>query len=215
MVTERCMSWGSEGAVPTGDGVWFDSPFPVGQKPLGPTVAETREVGGLRVTAFSAQPALRRQILGTAGRVGVDAHGCPTRPLAAPTAGPHDLEPSGLSVCVYSQDTGASSLLYSTLVSAGAARAYAERVAAAAPAHGSPCGTPSGRWVALGLHGSGGVRWDVVDLGCGAVRTGPDGTRLLTADSVRDWATDGIPAYVNPPRAADAALRQLLRAPTA
>jgi hypothetical protein len=215
MVTLRCMSWGSDGTLPTGDALWFDSPFPVGQKPLGSTVAETREVGGQHVTAFSAQPALRRQILGTAVRVGVDAPGCPTGPVAAPVSGPPDLEPSSLSVCVYSQDTGVSTLLYSLRVSAGPAQAYAGRVAATPRVPHSSCGTPSGRWVALGLQGPAGTRWDVVDLGCDVIRTGSGRTLELAPDVVRLWATAGIPAYVSPPLDGDPGLRRLLRAPTA
>ena len=215
MVTERCMSWGSDGSTPTGDAVWFDSPFPLGQKQLGSTVAETREVGGQHVTAFSARPALRRQILGTATQVGVDAHGCPTEPVVAAVPGPDDPEPSSLSVCVYSQDTGVSTLLYSTRLAAGPAGAYAARVAAAPSVRGSSCGTPSGRWVALGTSGPTGVRWDVVDLGCDAIRTGSGRTLQLAPALVRDWAVDGIPAYVGPPPGADPGLRRLLRAPTA
>jgi hypothetical protein len=215
MVTERCVSWGSDGTTPTGDAVWFDSPFPLGQKQLGSTVAETREVRGQHVTAFSARPALRRQILGTATEVAVDAHGCPTRPVTAPVPGPRDPEASSMSVCVYSQDTGASTLLYSTRLAAGPARAYAARVAAAAPVRGSTCGTPSGRWVALGLWGPGAARWDVVDLGCDAIRSGSGRTLELTPDLVRGWAVDGIPAYVAAPPGGDQELRRLLRAPTA
>ena len=214
VVSERCMSWGADGTLPTGDALWLGSPLPVGQKPLGPTVAETRAVGGQHVTAFSAQPALRRQILGTATEVAVDASGCPTRPVAAPAPGPHALEPSSLSVCVYSQDTGVSTLLYSTRVPAAAARAYAGRVAAASPARRSSCGTPSGRWVALGLRGAAGTRWDVVDLRCDAIRTGSRRAVHLTAGRVGPWAAGGVPAYVSPPLDGDHALDGLLRAPT-
>ncbi len=214
MVTERCMSWGADGSVPTGDAVWFDSPYPVGQKVLGPTVAETRAVGDQRVTAFSPQPGLRRQILGTATQVDVDANGCPTRAVAEPEAGPGDRQPDSLSVCVYSQDTGVSVLLYSTEVSTVSARAYADRVRSASAVAGSSCGTPSGRWVALGLHGGDGTRWDVVDLGCDRILTGTGRTVGVLPPTVRPWAVAGVPAYVSAPSEAPDSLDQYLHAPT-
>ncbi|HEX4686875.1 MAG TPA: sigma factor-like helix-turn-helix DNA-binding protein [Nocardioides sp.] len=202
----RCVAWGADGSMPGGDAFWFDSPLPVGVKPLGGTVAETRQVGAQRVTAFSDDGDLRRQILGSAELVGVDGNGCPTNPVVRPEAGPDHLEPTSLSVCVYSQDTGVTSLFWSGKVPEPAAGAYA-----AAVAHTSgdatrqvsatrPCWTPTGRWVALGLTGAGGTRWDLVNLGCGRIQLAGGAEAALTPRTVQPWASGGATAYVSPPR---------------
>jgi hypothetical protein len=83
--------------------------------------------------------------------------------------------------------------MWSGRVDARTAQAYADAVQQAGPARPCP-GVPTGRWVALGLHGDGGSRWDVVDLQCGAIKR-PDGAVPLTRDTVRDWARDGVTAY--------------------
>jgi hypothetical protein len=214
MVSVRCMSWGADGSVPPGDAVWFDSPYPVGEKALGSTVAETRVVGAQHVTVFSPQPGLRRQILGTATEVDVDGNGCPTRAVAAPVAGPRGLTPDSLSVCVYSQDTGVSVLLYSTAVSAESAQEYAAHAGSAPAVRGSSCGTPSVRWVALGLHGADGTRWDVVDPACDGIRTGTGRTIGILPRTVGAWAVAGVAAYVSPPSGTEDSLDQYFRAPT-
>lgn len=193
-MTDACVPWGSDGAMPSGTAVWFDSPLAVGVKDIGSVLAETRSVGGQHVTVFAGESSLRRQILGTAEVVDVDGNGCPTHPVQVPTSGPASLTPTSLSVCVYSQDTGTTTLMWSGRVEARSARSYAEAVQRAG--HGGPAcaSVPTGRWVALGLHGDGGTRWDVVDLRCGAVER-PGGTLSLTPATVHDWARDGVTAY--------------------
>ena len=106
MMSDACVTWGSDGSMPTTDALWFASPLAVGVEALGPVVAETRAIGGQHVTVFSGESALRRQILGTAQVVDTDANGCPRSAVQRPTPGPAGLTPSSLSVCVYSQDTG-------------------------------------------------------------------------------------------------------------
>jgi Sigma-70, region 4 len=211
VLAERCESWGAAGTMPEGEALWFDSPMPVGEKGVGGTIAETRVVGDQRITVFAPAPQLRRQILGTVEQVDVDAHGCPTRAVAHPLAGPPNVSPESLSVCVYSQDTGAATLMYSGSVSAAGARQYAARVAAGA-ADGKACATPTGQWVALGLRSASGTRWDVANLGCARIELADGRSAALTPDTVRDWAVGGVPAYVAAP-AGSPALDDYLRAP--
>ncbi len=193
-MTDACVPWGSDGAMPTGTAVWFGSPLAVGVKDVGSVVAETRAVGGQHVTVFAGDSALRRRILGTAEAVGVDGNGCPARAVQVPTSGPATLTPTSLSVCVYSQDTGTATLMWSGHTDAPSARTYADAVRRAGRTGPACASVPSGRWVALGVHGDAGTRWDVVDLRCGAVER-PSGTVPLTPATVRSWARDGVTAY--------------------
>jgi hypothetical protein len=123
-----------------------------------------------------------------------------------------------MSVCVYSEDTGTPVLLWSGRVAAAAAQEYADvfrTVAADGAGDGSvTCpATPAGSWVALGLHGSGGTRWDLADLSCGRLR-GPGGSQApMTPATVRDWAAGGVTAYVAAPAGASAGLRGHFRTP--
>ncbi len=198
----RCVPWGSEGSLPSGDAVWFDSPLAVGVKGLGYTVAETRQVGDQRVTAFSHDQDLRRQILGSAEQVDVDANGCPTRPVVRATGGPQGLDPTSLSVCVYSQDTGVATLMWSGKVPESGAQEYAAAVTDAAHPQSGSCPTLAGRWVALGLRGSGGTRWDVANLGCLRLQLGGGGAAPLSRETLQSWAYGGVTAYVGAPREA-------------
>jgi hypothetical protein len=208
--TRTCMTYGSSGTMPEAPAVWFGSPLPVGVRSVGSTIAETRLAGDQHVTVFSGQPAFRRKVLGTVRTVTVDANGCPTRAVAAPVAGPAALRPDSMSVCVYSQDTGSTALVFSTRLAAGSAQEYVDLVGTAG--HGRDrCGPPSGRWVALGLHG-GGTRWDVADLGCDAIRQAGGRTVPMTVDTVRSWAVGGVTAYVAPPPG-DRDLAEYFRAP--
>lgn len=196
-MTDACVPWGSDGSAPTGTAVWFASPLPVGVKDVGSVLAETRAVGGQHVTVFARESALRRQILGTAAVVAVDANGCPTRAVQVPTAAPAST-PTSLSVCVYSQDTGTTALMWSGHLDASVAQTYADAVRQAGHTGPACASVPTGRWVALGLHGDSGTRWDVVDLRCGALER-PGGTVPLTPATVRDWARDGVTAYAVAP----------------
>jgi hypothetical protein len=213
-MSDRCMSWGSDGVMPTGDALWFASPLAVGTKDVGGIVAETRAVGDQHVTVFSDRAALRRQILGTATLVGdADANGCPTRPVLRPEAGPTGLRPTSMSVCVYSQDSGTAVLLWSGRVQRQAQR-YAGIVDTVSAAAGARCpATPAGAWVALGLRADDGARWDIVDLSCSRIRLADDQQAPLTPGTVREWAQGGATAYVPAPRAIDPALRGYFRSP--
>jgi hypothetical protein len=214
VVSERCMTYGAAGTLPTADAAWFDSPFPVGVTAAGATVAETRAVGDQHVTVFARQSSLRRQILGTVEEVGdSDANGCPTRAVVRPTTGSTDAEPGSISVCVYSQDTGVSALLFSARHSGRAAQEYAASVADASSTADRSCPTPAGRWVALGLHGDGDTRWDVVNLGCDRIELAAGRSAALAPATVRDWAVGGVTAYVGAPRGGPA-LDDYFRAPT-
>ena len=197
-MTDACVPWGSDGSTPTGTAVWFGSPLAVGVKNVGPVLAETRAVGDQHVTVFAAKSALRRQILGTAEAVDVDANGCPTRAVLVPTAGSASSTPTSLSVCIYSQDTGSTALMWSGRLDARTAQAYADALRQAGHAGPACESVPTGRWVALGLHGAGATRWDVVDLRCGAIER-PGGTVPLTPATVREWARDGVTAYAVAP----------------
>ncbi len=215
VMSDLCVPWGSDGAMPTTDAVWLGSPLAVGVKPLDAVVAETRAVGTQHVTVFSADTKLRREILGTATEVGVDGNGCPTRAVQSPIAGPTGLDPASLSVCVYSQDTGVPVLEWSGRVGAHGARAYVDAVGRAASATRGCTTTPSGQWVALGVHDSRrrGARWDVVNLACGRI-VGAAGTESpLVPATVRDWATTGVTAYVAAPSVAGHSLRGYFRQP--
>jgi hypothetical protein len=214
LLNPRCIDWGAEGSLPSNDALWFDSPFATGVKSLGSTTAETRQVGDQHVTVFSRDDDLRRQILGSAEQVDIDDHGCPTRPVVRPTTGPDGLEPASLSVCVYSQDTGVATLMWSGTVSQRGARDYADAVAGTAEDTPGGCPTPSGRWVALGLTGQGGTRWDVANLGCVRIQLAGGGVALLSPDTVGSWAYGGVTAYVSAPRGASD-LDDYFTAPTA
>ena len=210
-MSDSCMSWGSDGTMPSGDALWFASPLDVGQRSVGPVVAETREVGGQHVTVFSAHSALRRQILGTAQVVDTDANGCPTQPVLRPTPGPDGLRPDAMSVCAYSQDSGTAVLLWSGEVVRRAAQEYVDTLRTASPdATPAACPTvPSGTWVALGVHGDGGTRWDLVDLSCARIRSTDGAQWPLTRATVSDWAGGGVAAYVPQPAPASHGLEGL------
>ena len=199
----RCAPWGSDGVMPQTDAVWFGSPLAVGVRTVGTVLAETRAIGDQRVTVFGRDSALRRKILGSVSVSAVDANGCPARAVQQPRPGPAGLRPTSLSVCVYSEDSGVPVLLWSGHLTAPPARDYVAAVAAGRA--GSCGGLPHGRWVALGVHGDAGTRWDVVDLGCGVIRD-PDGTTAVTESTVRDWARDGVTAYAPVPAGALAAV---------
>ncbi|MGC4109994.1 MAG: hypothetical protein QM747_06140 [Nocardioides sp.] len=212
VVSARCVQWGADGTFPGGHAVWFASPLPTGEKRVGTTIAETRDVGDQHVTVFSGDPLLRRRILDSARQVDVDANGCPTTPVAAPTPGPSLPTPVSLSVCVYSQDTGVSRLLYSAQLPQPTARRYAAQVARGGTTRSS-CPSLNGHWVALGLNGMDSTRWDVVNLGCDRIQLAGGRGAALTPSSVRSWAVDGVPAYVSQPPG-DSSLGSYLRAPT-
>jgi hypothetical protein len=199
VMDRRCVTWGADGSMPTGEALWFDSPLPLGVKPVGAVVAETREVADQHLTVFSADHDLRRKILGSAEQVDVDTNGCPARPVVRPSPGPGDLEPTSLSVCVYSQDTGIATLMWSGTVPQAGAQAYAEAVTAARDGGTRSCPTVTGRWVALRLAGDSGNRWDLVNLGCARIQLAGGGAAPLTSDTAEPWAYAGATAYVSAP----------------
>jgi DNA-directed RNA polymerase specialized sigma24 family protein len=214
VMTFRCVPWGSDGVMPSTDAVWFGSPMPVGLEGLGAVVAETRAIGGQHLTVFSADSQLRREILGSAEAVDTDANGCPTTAVQQPAAGPAGLQPSALSVCVYSQDTGVPVLLWSGREDAAAARRYVGVTARAPAASGDTCSrTPQGMWVALGVAGDAGERWDVVNLGCARILTAGGPAAHLAPDVLDPWAHNAIRAYVAGPRHAPADVASYFRGP--
>jgi DNA-directed RNA polymerase specialized sigma24 family protein len=212
VLSHRCVPWGSDGVLPTTDAVWFGSPMKVGLKGLGTVVAETRAIGGQHLTVFSADPRLRREVLGSAEVVDTDANGCPTRAVQEPVAGPAGLTPSSLSVCVYSQDTGVPVLLWSGREDAAAARRYVDALGGSAA---GPCSsTPQGEWVALGVAGAAGERWDVVNLGCARIVAADGSATPLEPRTLDPWAHNAIRAYVAGPRRAAADVASYFRSPT-
>jgi hypothetical protein len=213
VMDRRCVPWGADGSIPTGEAVWFDSPLPLGAQPVGSAMAETRAVAGQHLTVFSSDRDLRRQILGSAEEVDVDDNGCPTRPVVRPSRGPGDLEPASLSVCVYSQDTGTTALLWSGTVPQPGARAYADAITAARRGGAARCPTPSGRWVTLGLTGVSGTRWDLVNLRCARIQLGGGDAAPLASDTAEPWAYAGATAYLSAPPG-HRALEPYFRAPS-
>lgn len=200
VMSDLCMSWGSDGAMPQGDALWFASPLEVGQRSVGRVVAETRAVGDQHVTVFSSHASLRRQVLRTAQFVDTDANGCPTHPVLRPAPGPAGQRPDSMSVCAYSQDSGTAVLLWSGSVPRQAAQEYADTVRREPVATRAACpSVPTGTWVALGLNGDGGTRWDLVDLACARIRATGDEQWPLTRATVRDWGGGGVAAYVPQP----------------
>ncbi len=199
-----CLPWGSPGILPSSDAVWFASPLPVGLRHLGSVEAETRTVGAQAITVLSHDRALRERILATARQVTVDGNGCPTAPVTHSTVGPRRLDPVSLSVCVYTQDPGGSTLLYSERLPQLSALGYQRAVQQAPGPRPAPCApVPSGQWVALGLTDtrSARTRWDVVDLRCArllraARRTGRTVQTTLTASVDAGWVTGGLTAYL-------------------
>jgi sigma-70-like protein len=211
-LSNTCVPWGSDGTMPSTDALWFASPLDGGRRDVGSVVAETRAVGDQHITVFSAQSALRRQILGTARLVDTDANGCPSAPVVQPAPGPAGLRPGSLSVCAYSQDTGTAVLLWSSEVSGQAAQRYAGSLRRGSAARHVACpSVPSGTWVALGLHGDGGTRWDLVDLTCSRIRSTGNTQWPLTPATVRDWGGGGVAAYVPQPTATSRDLEGFFR----
>jgi hypothetical protein len=214
VTNQRCVPWGSDGVMPVGEAVWFGSPLAVGVTSTGGNLAETRAVGEQHVTVFGRDASLRRQILGTAEEVDVDANGCPTRAVMTPTTGPRSLDPRSLSTCVYSQDTGVATLLYSGALPQGSAEGYVVHVDDAMTDGAADCPTPSGQWVALGVHGGDGTRWDILNLGCARIQAAGGQFVGLSQTTLRDWAVGGVTAYVGVPRGGDRVLDEYLGAPT-
>jgi hypothetical protein len=215
VMTDLCMSWGSDGVMPSTDAVWFGSPLPVGIKPLGPVTAETRSMDGQHITVFSSDSKLRREVLGTAESVDTDANGCPTVAVQQPSPEPAHLEPTSLSVCVYSQDTGVPVLLWSGREGAAAARSYVDAFARSSTSPAKSCTpTPRGQWVALGVSGGGAEkRWDVVNLECARIVGDDQAEAPLLPATLDPWAHNGIKAYVSGPRSADPGIAAYFRGP--
>ena len=139
------------------------------------SVAETRAVGGQHVTVFGPDSSLRRQILGTAEQVDVDANGCPTRAVVRAdgrAVGPEAGVALGLRLLPGHRHGGPAVLRRPDRAQRRGVRRARCAPRRARPAR--PCPTPQGRWVALGLHGAGGTRWDVVEP---RVRPDPAGRR--------------------------------------
>ncbi len=205
-LNDACVPWGSDGSTPTGTAVWFGSPLPVGvqeRRARARRDADDRRPAphGLRrgVGATTPDPrhrgdrGRRRERLPHACRPGADrGPGLVVADLAV-----------GLCLLAGHRHDHAD-VVRPPLVAVGAgvrrrAAAGRRRGRRRAGDAGPACtSVPTGRWVALGLHGDSGTRWDVVDLRCGAIER-PGGTVPLTPATVRDWARDGVTAYAVAP----------------
>jgi hypothetical protein len=214
MMTDACQ--GGVGMQPAVDAVWLGSVLPVGTDTAGPVPAETIALGGQHVTAFGDDAALRAEILATAEAVSTDGNGCPADPQREASPGPADgAQPASLSVCVY--DGG--HLLWSTTEDQQHAQDYVDAFSQASATYdaASSCTTsPSGQWVAVGVHDSDAnapLRWDIANFDCGTLvgtytygqqgKQSPMEAPLIPA-TVEPWAGGGIKAYVAGPGASDA-----------
>jgi hypothetical protein len=225
MMTDACEGYDLRRTFPEVDSVWLDSPVGVGVRDLrGGQVAETVEVGALRVTAFSRDGRLRQRILATAEEVTVDGNGCPTHPGAMPTTDHGSLEPEFMSACLYDSQDGTTTLVWSGIRNAAQARDYVAAYDDESATYDPPrvCDSPaSGQWIALGIHGTdGGTRWDVVSFEClqilSAYRTGAGEPAApaspLAEDTARPWAGGGVRAYAwGPMRGAGGKMEEIFR----
>jgi len=204
--SDMCTGFEPDQQSPTADSVWFGAPLSEGNRQVGNYTQVTRDVGATSVTVTTRNPVLGQQILSTAEAVDVDANGCRTgiEGPPSPEGAAAVTEPSSLAVCFYMVEQDLSTtLIWSGLVTDPAAvdsfvtaldlaRADAgDEIAACKRA-------PDGEWISLGLTGSGGTRWDVVDLACQKVLS-PSGDALLTRADVEPWSLDGVRAYVAGP----------------
>lgn len=112
---------------PDVDAVWFDSPRPVGTS----RDAVTLEVGGRRISVFTANAELRNRIVKSVRAVATDRGGCPSAFGSEDPGDPVGTAPA-LVVCAYARAGGRTTLLFGTRRGAAAANAY-EKALSAAP----------------------------------------------------------------------------------
>jgi hypothetical protein len=200
MMTDACMGQVGPGSwqPPTAPYVWLGAPVEPGtvEFPNG-YVMETVEVNGSTVSVATKDPALRHEILATAG----GGETCMSEYDGAPTieAVPREGVPevTGMTVCAYREVDGHAELTYVTHVGAEAARAFSQ---AAGRTPVVECAQERAHeWVLLTVEGTGDLRQEhLVQLGeCSGIQMLP-GEELIELDeeTVAPWAVDGIPAYV-------------------
>ncbi|WP_067441121.1 hypothetical protein [Nocardioides jensenii] len=177
MMTDACTVLTSEKAtelgVPRADSVWLNAAaVRPGTVDVGDGyVRETVTVGNGTVTVTSDDAALRKQILGTAEAVDVDANGCDTNRSwsGIPDGQLDEVEPESLSVCSYETRRGKTTLIWSARRDADAATQYAD-VVKQSSANYDPVRLcteqPDGDWLAIGVNGAGGkTAWTGVVMG--------------------------------------------------
>jgi hypothetical protein len=200
MQTDACNgSFGpGEWPQPTAPYVWLGAPVSPGTVELADGyVMETVEVNGSTVSVATKDPALRRQILATAGGGETclsEYDGAPSIQVV-PREGVRDA--TGMTVCAYSEENGKAELTYATHVGAAATNDFK---AALQTAPTETCQPRDVReWVLLTVEGTQGLRQEhLVQLGeCSGIEVIPGGDLTsLTEATVAPWAVDGIPAYV-------------------
>jgi len=200
MMTDACMGQVGPGnwQPPTAPYVWLGAPVEPGTVEFANGyVMETREVNGSTVSVATKDPALRREILATAG----GGETCQSEYDVAPSieAVPREgiLEVTGMTICAYTEVAGGVQLTYVTHVGAEATRNFEDAVGRTPVADCQPNGAHE--WVLLTVEGTEGLRQDhLVQLGeCSGIQLLPGGDLVeLTQETVAPWAVDGIPAYV-------------------
>ena len=191
-----------------GEGVWFDSPLPVGASTENDLHVRTVDVGSTRVTVATHDGSLGEGILAGVEQVGEDGNGCPS---AYEPERRYPDEGFGraisLSVCVYdSWPDGRLRRTWSTELGAAAAR---DLVAAAEDASAISCGRatdPLDQVVLLRVRtedpfGDAPLLRDLAFTGddCPHVTdvTAGRGAVRLDRGLLEPWAVDGVRAYVS------------------
>ena len=204
--SDLCMGFEPGQQSPTAESVWFGAPLPDGSRSVGDYTQVTRGVGSTTLTVTTHDPVLGAQILSTAEAVDVDANGCRTgiEGPPPPEGAAAVTEPSSLAVCFYlvEQDLSTTLVWSGSVTDPAAVDSYVtalEQARADAGDEVAACRrAPDGEWISLGLTGSRGTRWDVVDFACQKVLS-PAGDALLTRSDVEPWSLDGVRAYVGGP----------------
>jgi len=195
--------------------VWFDSPLPTGSGPVQTTVT-VRGLTPFNITVADANQVERKMILRSVEPVFIDANGCPrdsagTRKLeslAQPEPSPRFVRT--LSLCLFAASrSNREVLFYSTCVEGPAARQATSRIEAA-PARGSAdvcLVTPALNEVVLIAHTP--TAPSVFGVNPGTCPEDPVGYvtgssfQVLTRQSVRLWAIDGLSLYASAGSASD------------
>jgi hypothetical protein len=183
MQTDMCMTFDPDQPLePQADFVWFGVPLDRGTVRAGDRVLETVEVGGTTVTVATKDAGLRAAILAT---VVAEEGDCPARVDSVVEA-----PAEGMAVCAY--DEGA--LVYGTRVGQAAAADFEDAWEQAPTDAAIDCfSSPSRERVLLAT-----ARQDYeVHFGPGCPVIVSGGVRkILNEADTRQWAVDGVPAYV-------------------
>jgi len=189
--------------------VWFDSPLSVGSGP-GQTTISVTGLSTFNVTVADANVTERRTILASLEQVKVDAYGCPRD-----AAGIREIEsisraePSPrlvrkISLCLYGGAVGQEVLFYSTRLEGLAAREAAANIQRGPSPTLSPVClvkpalsravliTRTATSPSIFVVNPGTCPQDPVGFVTGS------GYHLLTEESLRVWAVDGLALYSSP-----------------